>query len=106
MGGYAGLVLALEISRLGVLRNPRDESVYYSKGALLDAYEMLRQFIDGIDRLTSCLICVFTRPFFLEIDHPRGVGIYSALKFRVSDEVRDRNVANPTAALVRLAASS
>ena len=38
---------------------------------------------------------------FLEDDN-RGIGAYEALKFRVFDEVRDKNLVNPMAALVRL----
>jgi hypothetical protein len=104
--GYLGLVLTLDISRVSVVRNPRDERIYYTKAGVLDAYELLRQFIDGTDRLERCLIVVVPDPAFLDEDvNGRGIGVYPALKFRVYDEVRDRILVNPMASLVRLASS-
>jgi hypothetical protein len=104
--GYSGLILTLDISRLSVVRNPRDERVYYTKAGVLDAYELLRQFIDGTDRLEHCLIVVVPDPAFLDEDlNGRGIGAYEALKFRVYDEVRDRTLVNPMASLVRLTRS-
>ena len=101
--GYAGLVLTIDIGRMAVVRNPKDERLHYSKAGVMDAYELLRQFIDGTDRLESCLIVVVPHPDFLEeAVLGRGLAIYPALKFRVYDEVRDRNLVNPMASLVRL----
>ena len=101
--GYSGLVLTIDISRISVVRNPKDERLHYSKAGVLDALELLRQFIDATDRLDNCLIVVVPDPKFLdeEIDG-RGIGAYEALKFRVYDEVRDRRLVNPMASLVRL----
>ena len=101
--GYSGLALTIDISRMSVVRNPRDERLYYGKAGVLDAYELLRQFIDGTDRLDNCLIVVVPHPDFLDEDVlGRGIGAYEALKFRVYDEVRDRSLVNPMASLVRL----
>jgi hypothetical protein len=84
-------------------RNPKDERVFYAKAALLDTYEVLRQFIDATDRLDGCLLLVITAPEFLETEPgTRGMGAYEALMFRVYDEVRDRTFPNPMASLVRL----
>lgn len=103
LSGHPGTAIVLDISRLAVARNPKDERIYYSRAATIDAYEVLRQFIDSIDRLSSCLIVVLAEREFLDEDAgSRGVGGYSALKFRIFDEVRDRRIANPLAALVRL----
>lgn len=106
LAGWPGLVLVMDIRRVTVARNPRDGGIYYTKAAVMDAYEVLRQYIDGTDRLTNCLIVVVADPEFLD-DEPfgRGMGAYQALKFRVFDEVRDRDLANPMAALVRLTSS-
>jgi hypothetical protein len=104
--GYAGLAVLLDVRRLGVQRNPGDDHLFYSKAALLDAYEVLRQFIDGIDQLDGVLIAVFPAASFLDLDSPRGMGIYSALKTRVYDDVKDRRYPNPTGALVRLATTA
>lgn len=101
--GYPGMLIVLDTARLTLARNPRDEKLYYSKAAVLDAYEVLRQFIDGTDRLEGCFIVVIPDAAFLE-DDPlgRGIGAYQALMFRVIDEIRDRHLVNPLASLVRL----
>lgn len=104
--GHAGLAVLLDVRRLGVQRNPGDDHLFYTKAALLDAYEVLRQFIDGIDQLDGVLIAVFPAASFLDLDSPRGMGIYSALKTRVYDDVKDRRYPNPTGALVRLATTA
>jgi len=104
LAGYPGTIIRLDIERLAVARNPRDERPFYTAAALLDAYEVLRQFIDGSDRLVGCLLIVTSGTALLDEDpRGRGLGRYEALKFRVFDEVHDRDRANPMASLVRLA---
>lgn len=104
--GFPGLMVVLDIRRVTEPRNPRDGTVYYTKAAMLDAYEVLRQFIDGTDRLEGCLIVVAANAAFLDDDPSgRGMGAYQALKFRIYDEVRDRNMPNPLASLARLGAA-
>ncbi len=100
----AGLVLDLDLARLAVGRRPpvdQREGVYYSKPAVLDAYEVLRQLIDATDTLSATMVIVVVPPELLT-DEVRGLPAYSALHLRVADEVRDRRRANPYAALVRL----
>lgn len=104
--GWAGTVIVLDLERLAAARNPRDGLNYYTKAALLDAYEVLRQFIDSTDRLASCLLTVVPAPEFLETETPRGMGGYEALMFRVYDEVRDRDLVNPMASLIRLGSAT
>lgn len=100
--GLPGTVIVIDLERLAIARNPKDGLNYYTKAALLDAYEVLRQFIDSTDRLTGCLIVVVPAPEFLETESPRSMAGYEALMFRVYDEVRDRDLANPMASLIRL----
>jgi len=101
--GHTGLLLLLDISRLTVGRNPHDGNIYYSRSAVLDAYEVLRKFIDGVDRLPGCLIVVLPGIEFLNEDHrDRGFGAYQALMIRIVDEVRDRQLVNPMSSLVRI----
>ena len=105
--GHAGLVVELDIRRLGFARRPLPEErngLYYTKAALLDAYELLRQLVDNTDELSHCAVVVVAAPEFLT-DEARGVSAYQALKLRVHDEVRDRRRQNPFASLVRLEAS-
>lgn len=68
---------------------------------VLDAYELLRQFIDGTDEMEGLLVIVLASKDFLN-DDKRGLRGYDALKLRIWDEVRDRQRQNPLASLVRL----
>jgi hypothetical protein len=102
--GGTGIVLDLDLSRLATARRPPLEERlghYYSKAAVLDAYEVLRQLVDATDSLRSAYVAV-TLPPELVTDDARGLPAYSALHLRVIDEIRDRRRANPFAALVRL----
>ncbi len=99
-----GVVLDLDLGRLAVSRRPPlDERLghYYTKAAVLDAYEVLRQLVDATDQLQGMFVAV-TLPPHLVTDDTRGLPAYSALHLRVVDEVRDRRRPNPYAALVRL----
>lgn len=103
VNGRNGLVLNLDISRYTVSARPKDphDSFYYSAPATLDAYEVLRQFIDGTDELECCFIAVVASREFLT-DETRGLNRYDALKLRIWDEVRDRHRQNPFASLIRV----
>ncbi len=104
--GYTGTVVLLNNSRVTLRQNPRDGLLFYSRPAVLDHYELLREFIDGTDRLEGLLMVVLPSSAFLDDDNSRsnkGFGIYDALKGRISDEVRDRSQGNPLSTLVRLA---
>lgn len=101
--GYPGLTVLLDAQRLALPKNPQDNALFYSKAALLDAYEVLRQFIDASGQLNGCLLTVIPAPAFLE-DPARGISAYEALKFRVFDEVRDKRLVNPMASLARIGA--
>lgn len=99
-----GLVLDLDLARLAASRRPPLEErvgYYYSKAAVLDAYEVLRQLVDATDNLRGVFVAV-TMPPALISDDARGLPAYSALHLRIVDEVRDRRRANPYAALARL----
>lgn len=105
--GMAGLLLELDVRRLGFARRPRPEErrgLYYTKASLLDAYEMLRQLVDNTDELSHCCVVVLAAPELL-VDHNRGLDAYQALKLRIYDEVRDRRQDNPYSSLVRLGAA-
>jgi len=104
MAGHAGLVLRMDLTRLAVIRRPpaglRD-GYYYSKAAALDAYELLRQLIDGTDEFEGLFVAVLLPPELIN-DEVRGLPAYTALRLRVVDEVRDRRRVNPYSTLVRI----
>lgn len=99
-----GLVLDMDLGRLATARRPpldQRDGHYYTKAAVLDAYEVLRQLVDATDNLRGAFVAV-TLPPELVTDDGRGLPAYSALHLRIVDEIRDRRRANPFAALVRL----
>ena len=101
---HRGLVLHLDLTRLAEARRPalpERTGIYYSKAAVLDAYELLRQLIDATDDLVGMLVVAVVPPDLVS-DERRGLPTYSALQLRVADEVRDRRRTNPFASLVRL----
>ncbi len=101
--GHTGTVLLLDGSRVTLSRRPNDGSRYYTKAMTMDHYELLRRFIDGIGQLTGGFIVLMTNEDFLDDSlNFRGFGIYPALMTRVMDDVRDKNLVNPVASLVRL----
>jgi hypothetical protein len=102
--GWGGVVLHVDCERLAEARRPPVEErsgVYYSRAAVLDAYEVLRQIIDTTDELRGLLVVAVVPPTLMT-DESRGLPAYTALQMRVADEVRDHRRANPFAALIRL----
>ena len=106
IAGFPGTLILIDLARLAVARNPHDDRPYYTPASLLDAFEVLREFIDSTDCLANCLIAVLPDVSFLDDTSGRGIGRYQALKLRISDEVRARELVNPMAALVRLSAEA
>ena len=103
--GCAGTVILFDNSRVTLAHNPRDGLRYYTRPMAMEHYELLREFIDGVDRLAGALLVVVANRDFLDDRsdrRSRGYGIYQALRTRVMDDVRDRNRVNPIASLVRL----
>jgi len=105
LAGHPGIILLMDSGRLMVPRDPQDRGFYYTKAAVLDAYEVLREFIDGAGRVSGYFMAVLPGAAFLE-DHSRGLSAYEALKFRVFDEIRDRKLVNPMGSLVRIGSES
>ena len=103
--GKAGLVMVLDISRFLEAKRPQepDGSLYYTKPAVIEGYEVLRQFVDGTDELEFCLVVVLAPESFLTAEErQRGLRDYEALRLRIWDEVRDRQRPNPLSSLIRL----
>lgn len=105
--GRPGTVILLDAARLTEKVKSTDGTLNYTKAALLDAYEVLRQFVDSTDDLAGVLLVVAASEEFLDDERgSRGIAVYQALKNRIFDEVRDRDHPNPMASLVRLGPST
>ena len=102
INGASGLVLLLDARAIWSVPSPDAPpgTLRYTRGATLDFYEVLRQWID--DDETGHFLLVVGAPPELWSDPKKGVSQYSALQMRVADEVRDRERANPLGAAVRL----
>ena len=102
--GKSGILITLDIARYLVPKplTQSDTTFYYTPSAVLDVYDTLRQFIDGMNDMTACLIVVLAPPAFLT-DTRRGLDRYEALKLRIWDDVREKQTPNPLAPMVRLA---
>lgn len=103
IAGYTGTALLLDIARVTVARNPKDGRQYYTRARATDHYELLREFVDDVDRLPGTFLLAAAGPELLNDERgTRGFAIYEALKTRVMDDVHDRHTANPVSSLVRL----
>ena len=101
--GHSGTGVILDDSRVTLRRNPRDGLRFYTRSAVMDHYELLRELIDGTDHLEGLLMVVLADEEFLDEDiRGKGFSIYQALRSRIADEVRSRTQANPMSTLVRL----
>lgn len=99
--GRPGLVLDFDIRQCSVTARALTDQLFYTRPAVLDVYELLRQLIDATDELSSTFILVTATNDFLA-DQTRGLEKYWALRLRILDEVRDRRMVNPYGALIRL----
>ena len=105
--GYRGLLLTLDIcdfQRTNVDFESDKSKITYSRNAIIDTYESLRQLIDNADEFSNFATIVVASPEFLSNDS-RGLSAYQALKLRIYDEVRDKNRDNPYSTLISLSSS-
>lgn len=66
LAGKQGLVLTIDVGRYLLDRRPKEpDGFYYSRAATLEAYEVLRQFIDDADDAEGCFVVVFSPADFL-----------------------------------------
>ncbi|MDP2182017.1 MAG: DUF2791 family P-loop domain-containing protein [Actinomycetota bacterium] len=102
--GECGLVLTLDLRQLALSRRPdaAEGEFYYTPAAVMDAYEVLRQFIDATDEMENFMLLVLAPDALLDDSTNRGFPKYQALKNRIWDDVRDRDRVNPYAPMVRV----
>ena len=101
--GRRGLCAVLDIRQLGRSGAAIGESIRYSPGAALDAFEVLRQLIDDSDNFGGLLLVVLADQSLIGDDAKRSLDAYSALKMRIWSDVRPEGRDNPLAPLVVLA---
>lgn len=83
--GPRGSILFVDATRLAEPRNLRDGTIYYTRAALSDTYEVMREFIDDTDDMGHVLLVYAMPPEFLSVEpRGRGMGAYQALQFRVN----------------------
>jgi DNA-binding Lrp family transcriptional regulator len=102
--GYSGLLLSLDLQQFFRPRyhEVTDMSLRYTRAAIIDTYESLRQLIDNTDEFQHMVTLVCLPPEFVS-DRTRGLDLYQALKLRIYDEIRDETRDNPFGTLIRLA---
>lgn len=102
---WNGSIVFINALQLAHPRNLRDGKVYYTRSALSDVYEVMREFIDETDDMSHVLL-VFAMPReFLSIDpRGRGMGMYQALQFRVNT-FPEATMPNPLSNMVLLSTS-
>lgn len=98
--GHAGLVLILDIGAVVSDVLPGVNPVRYARGSVLDTYELLREFIDDTDETSNLMLVTLAGGGLLD-DPKRSVDHYQALKLRISNDVHDRERANPLNIMVR-----
>jgi len=76
-------------------RDVPEGDIYYTPAALLDAYEVLRQFIDATDEMEGLLVVVSAPDSLLDDFSNRSLQKYRALRNRIWDDVRDRRHVHP-----------
>ncbi len=102
----SGVVIGLELSALlkqrarGAAKDAT--SLIYTKAGFLDACEVLREFIDGMDETLHCLICAVA-PIEFETGQARALKDYYALNNRLRNEAHDASCQNLLAAMVHAA---
>jgi hypothetical protein len=103
---FNGSLVFIDALRLSETRNPRDGKFFYTRLALSDVYEVMREFIDETDHMSNVLL-VFAMPRdFLSIDpRGRGMGAYQALQFRVTG-FPEATLPNPLSNMVLLSQSA
>jgi hypothetical protein len=101
--GYSFVVLEIDVGRYADSSSivKLTSGYSYTPAACLELYELMRQFIDDMERFDSTMIVV-TAPNTIVTDQRRGINRYQALGMRLWSDMRIRNAENPMAPLMRL----
>jgi len=98
--GWSGLCIVLDLGALHVASQAQD-SIRYGRVALLDAYELLRMFIDETDESAYLTVVAIADNGFAD-KGKRSIEEYNALNMRLVHDVAGQTRENPLTAMVRL----
>ncbi len=101
--GAAGLLVTLDLQQVMRTGPVTDGEIRYSPAAVMDAYEVLRELIDDIDRLPGFFLLVLADPALTAGEGKRALDQYVALKARIWPDVHAGARQNPVAPLVWVA---
>jgi hypothetical protein len=102
MTGQGGLVVRLDLRHLTDPGSGQASGIRYSPSAILDAFEVLRQFIDDSDLFGGLLVVALGAEELIAGDPRRSILAYPALRQRLESDVRSAAHDNPLAPLVNL----
>lgn len=105
LAGHKGLFLVIDIRQVTRTASVATEGVRYTSGAVMDAYEVLRQLVDDAELFEGFFLAVVADHAFIGDDRKRSVDAYTALKMRIWDDVRAQGKDNPLAPMVVIEAS-
>jgi hypothetical protein len=105
LAGHNGLFVSLDIRQLTRTAGEATAGMRYTSGAVMDAYEVLRQLVDDADLFERFFLVVIGDFAFIGNDRKRSVDAYTALKMRIWDDVRAREQDNPLAPMVVIEAN-
>jgi hypothetical protein len=100
--GRQGFCATLDIRQLGRPGAAVGDGIRYSPGAVLDAFEVLRQIIDDSEHFGGLLLVILADQSLIGDDTKRSLNAYLALKMRIWSDVRPESRDNPLAPLVIL----
>ncbi|MFN5514042.1 MAG: BREX system ATP-binding domain-containing protein [Cyanobacteriota bacterium] len=99
LSGKKGLIVAVDDLDVLTRKNLTTGKFFYSKNAVTDVYEIIRQLIDDTEILESCLFIFAGRRSIID-DYNRGFRSYDALWIRLQTGLVDGEKFNPLADLV------
>jgi hypothetical protein len=102
--GASGLMVTLDLRQILHSGTVADGEFRYSSAAVMDAYEVLREMVDDIDRLPGFFLLVLADEALAEGGGRRSLDQYVALKARIWPDVHAGSRQNPVAPLVWVAA--
>lgn len=100
LAGRTGLLLTVDIRSVTLTAPEVEGTLRYTSGAVMDAYEVLRQLVDDADMCERFFVAVFANHAFIDGDPKRSVSAYDPLKMRIWDDVRAQEKSNPLAPMV------